>query len=371
MNTHKEKKLIFACRWDKIPEKSWSGSAYAVYKELEKRYTIERFDIKDNLRVKLFKLFRKMNFVHGEPSLFSMVKENNRKLKKRIGTEKVKVFQFSEFPWTQNTENYIYQDLSIEYILYMKKNYPQDYLYSGFNNIDIAELQKRAECQKEFYQQCAGIFTMGKWLADFLVNDCKISKTKVHVVGAGMNVSGENIDYSSKEGNKILFVGKDFKRKGGEIVIQAFRVLREQYMNNAELYIVGPMDNPLHNDEAGITYVGNVGKTEVAKYYNMCDVFCMPSYFEAYGIVFCEALAYGLPCIARNKYAMAEIIKDGEEGYLIENDDVQILAKKMHDLLTNEVIKKTVQERCEEYIQKYSWENIVEQMDSVMTNRVK
>ncbi len=366
MSVAKKKKLIFACRWDKVLEKSWSGSAYAVYKELEKRYEVERFDIKDNAYVKVFKALRKLHLVKGEPSLFSMIKRNNEQLLKKFGEQKIKVFQFSEFPCTPNSENYIYQDLAIEYILDMKKNDPQAYSYCGFSNISESALLKRASCQNKFYQQCAGIFTMGKWLADFLVENCNVSKDKVHAVGAGINVPVENIDYSTKTGNKILFVGKDFERKGGRIVVEAFQLLKEKYMSTAELYIIGPVENPLRNELSGITFVGNIGKAEVAKYYNMCDIFCMPSYFEAYGIVFCEALAYGLPCIARNKYAMAEIIENGEDGYLLEQDDPQELAKKMFELLMNEKIRENVRSKCNEYLEKYSWSNIVDKMEKSM-----
>ena len=49
----------------------------------------------------------------------------------------------------------------------------------------------------------------------------------------------------------------------------------------------------------------------------MCDVFCMPSYFEAYGLVFVEALTFGLPCIGRNCYEMPYFIEDGKTGLLL------------------------------------------------------
>ena len=51
----------------------------------------------------------------------------------------------------------------------------------------------------------------------------------------------------------------------------------------------------------------------------------MPSYFEAYGLVFAEALTYGLPCIGRDKFAMSEFIEDGCTGRLISGEDVEEL----------------------------------------------
>lgn len=361
-----ESKLIFACRWDRVMEKSWSGSAYAVYQELGKRFTVERFDIKDTPVVLAFKLLRKLHLVSGEPSLLSVIKASNRKFQKRYSDDNQVIFQFSETPWTQATYNYIYQDLAIAYIAFMKDNDPRAYAYCGFANISGRELEKRKEIQREFYEHCSGIFTMGHWLADFLHEDCGIPVEKIHAVGAGINVPIGKADYSEKKGNKILFVGKDFERKGGKLVVEAFRLLKEKYRADAELFIVGPIENPLNEQMDGIKFIGNLDKNEVAEYFKMCDIFCMPSYFEAFGIAFCEALANGLPCIARNKYAMSEIIKDGEDGYLITDDDAEELALKMYQLLSNHEITQKVRSKREEYIEKYSWKRVVDKMETVI-----
>lgn len=366
MNT-KKLSIIFACRWNAEMEKTWSGTAYAIYKEFQKRFHVERFDIKDTRKVKLFKIFRKLHLVKGDPSLLSVIQTYNHKFEK-IGEKGQIIFQFDETPWNTNTINYIYQDLSVAYIRYMKQNEPVAYSYSGFSGIKDIELQKREELQQKYYTHCKGIFTMGQWLADFMVSNCGIPKDKIHVVGAGINVLIAAPDYSKKSGNKILFVGKDFERKGGKLVIEAFKILREKYRKDAELYIAGPEDKMSCMDEDGIIFLGNLSKEKVAEYFEICDIFCMPSYFEAFGIVFCEALASGLPCIARRKYAMKEIIEDGEDGYLIDDDDAQILAQKMNMLLLDNKITQNVRKKRETYIQKYSWERIAGEMEKVILN---
>lgn len=357
--------LVFACRWNKEIEKTWSGSAYAVYKQLEKYFQIERFDIKDTWEVGLFKLMRKLHLVSGDPSLLSVINTYNRKYRETEKESKI-IFQFDETPWSTRTKNYIYQDLSIAYICYMREHDPVAFSYSGFSNISENQLKKREKTQKDYYEHCSGIFTMGQWLADFMEEECGIPKEKIHAVGAGINVPIGKEDDSDRQGNKILFVGKDFNRKGGKLVVEAFRILRETYRTDAQLYIVGPVENPLADDIPGVHFVGNIGKEKVAQYFRICDVFCMPSYFEAFGIAFCEALANGLPCIARNKYAMAEIIKDGEDGYLIEEDDAEELAGKMNQLLSDEKVIQTVKSKRNEYIKKYSWENVVGEMVKVI-----
>lgn len=353
-------KIIYACRWNKNRAKSWSGSAFAVHQELEKVYEVEDFDIKDTVSVKIFKGFRKLKLVKGEASLLSVIKASNKKFQKKYADSKLNVFQFSEAPWTSNTRNFIYQDLAVEYLLYLREHDPVTYAYSDFAKIPKKQLEKRAVVQKEFYKHCECIFTMGEWLADFLRG--RYPKNKIKAVGVGINVPALPADYSQKKGNKILFVGRDFERKGGNVVVESFQILRKKYLKDAELFIAGPNENPVNEEIEGITYVGNIDAEELQHYFKICDIFCMPSYFEPYGIVFCEALVNGLPCIARNSFAMKEIITDGQTGYLLENDDAEVLASKMYQLLKNEEIIRNVRANRENYIERYSWKNVVASM---------
>ena len=94
----------------------------------------------------------------------------------------------------------------------------------------------------------------------------------------------------------------------------------------------------------------------------------MPSYFEAYGLVFIEALAYGLPCIGRNAYEMPYFIEQGETGFLLEKDHVEELATLIKELLSNERIKKNVIDRRESYLQKYTWDAVAERIYHFIVN---
>ena len=226
--------------------------------------------------------------------------------------------------------------------------------------------RKRADV---FYKKCRGIFTMGQWLADDLVKNTKVDEKKVHCVGGGCNISIEKIDDSKKQGNSILFVGKDFERKGGFLVLDAFEILNDKFPGKYQLYIAGPKEWPGKGEiPKGVHFLGLKSTQELQKYYNLCDIFVMPSYFEAYGIVFAEALIYGLPCIGRNAFAMKEFISEGENGFLIQEDDAEYLAEKMHDLLSNEKIRRGVIQKKEYYIEKYSWESVAKRITDVILN---
>ena len=79
----------------------------------------------------------------------------------------------------------------------------------------------------------------------------------------------------------------------------------------------------------------------------------MPSYFEAYGLVFVEALSFGLPCIGRNCYEMPYFIEEGQTGLLLTNEDANELAALMERLLKDEKMKENVKAKRDYYLKEY------------------
>ena len=238
----------------------------------------------------------------------------------------------------------------------MRRNLPQIYEMSGFLTTNSNITDKREGEQTSYMNSCKGVFTMGHWLRDWLISQ-GLSADKVHVVGGGTNVDVNLIKPLQRTCNKILFIGKDFKRKGGFITYDAFKILRDQG-KNTELYVIGPAKNPIDNPIEGYHFIGQIPFEEEAKYYNMCDVFCMPSYFEAYGLVFVEALTFGLPCIGRNCYEMPYFIEDGKTGLLLQHDDPRELATLLTRILNDESFSRTVAANREKYLKDYSWDSV-------------
>ena len=70
-----------------------------------------------------------------------------------------------------------------------------------------------------------------------------------------------------------------------------------------------------------LSRLGNLPADKVQYYYNICDVFVLPSRFEAFGIVFVEALCCGLPCIGRNLMEKPNLIQNNETGLLIPAEE--------------------------------------------------
>ncbi len=359
-------KLVFSCNWGNIPENAWSGTSMGLYRELLKYYEIDRLDI--NPRTPALLPLRCMEKLGIGRFDICYMKYFSKVFEKRYRQErKCKVFQFDECPDAPWADSYVYQDLCVGFLLDVYENRPELIPYCGLENLSIGYLRKREKIQSNFYQRAKGIFTMGQWLADYLVENCGIPREKVHAVGGGINVDATLSGEVKRTGNKILYIGRDFQRKGGDLVVKAFRILKKE-CPETELYIAGPAKNPLSKEEEadGIYFLGEQSRAQLNELYSRCDVFCMPSRFEAYGLVFAEALAFGLPCIARNAFAMKEFIRDGRNGYLIDNDDERKLADKMKLALKNETMKQYVYEQREWYLKEYSWESVVKRIVEVM-----
>lgn len=361
-------------KWTDNPVMDWSGIPYGLFEAMKKQseaVTDSAYCLKNRKRERIFlsraanKLFRQSDYrldeiAWGEKCL-------NENLKVIPGN---RYFMYREYDTKVTEQTYIYIDLSDDYLYRLYQAQSPILKYTAMPPNTSAEVMKvRRDKAVKFYKKCKGIFTMGQWLVDDLVSNTGIDPGKVHAIGGGCNVDISAIDRSGKQSNKILFVGKEFERKGGEVVLEAFRILKKEKKPDAELYIAGPENWPLPVEiPEGVKFLGLMRPEKLAAYYNLCDIFVMPSRSEPFGIVFAEALIFGLPCIARNAFSMKEIITEGKNGYLIDEENPVELADKMHLLLHNEDIKSYVASHQEAYRKKYSWDTIAKFVLTIIQN---
>lgn len=360
------KKLFFLSSWLKDRKRTWSGTNYGIFNAL-----LPYFDVTDiNLSVVKEPLWlrvaKRLHIIDNDLWLHINA-QYQKHFKRQIKSWEGYLFQFAEIAYdTDALKTFIYQDLSIDYVCYLHDHLPDVCKKSEYKNIDISAAYKRRGIQNDYYSQCAGIFAMGHWFAKDLVERMGIPAEKVHAVGGGINVDENLIDESHKESNKILFVGRNFLRKGGHVTVEAFKKLKAR-MPEAELYVAGPQTDPYGNEKiAGYHFMGDLDRQKLAQLYNKCDIFCLPSYFEAYGLVFIEALTFGLPCIGRNCYEMPYFIKENETGFLLDTDDTERYAELMYRLLHDKRIKENVRSRRDSYIEEYSWKAVAQRMTRAM-----
>lgn len=146
---------------------------------------------------------------------------------------------------------------------------------------------------------------------------------KTDVFHPGMPYDDLVSKYGLEGKRVIIHVGRVSYEKDIDMVIRAMRHV------DAHLLIVGK--GPAKDDleelvrslrlEDKITFTGFVSDEDLPRFYNMGDMVVSASKFETQGLTILEAMATGKPVACRNGRAFAEIVKDGVNGYLFDDDD--------------------------------------------------
>lgn len=187
--------------------------------------------------------------------------------------------------------------------------------------------------EERVYRGAATIFSMSAFAARSLVADYGVDPGRVRVVGAGPNVAPVvPPSPSAARDPAILFVGRAFAPKGGPDLLAAFRRIRRAHPR-AALWIVS-QDAPPALPE-GAVYHGPLGPDALAALLARASVFCLPTLREAFGLVFLEAMAFGLPVVATAVEAIPEIVQHGETGLLVAPRDPAALAAACAALLAD------------------------------------
>jgi len=190
--------------------------------------------------------------------------------------------------------------------------------------------------QREYslYHNAVRVFCYSEFCRRSVISDYGIREDKVSTIYPGANRQAD-VSENMRKPHQVLFVGYDFKRKGGSKLLEAWLQVRRS-VPGAELNIVGPVTGPSHYPP-GVNFVGKVtNPAQLAELYASASVFCMPSLFEAYGHVFIEAMSAGLPCIGPSAFAAPEIITAGKDGLLVEPGSVDEIADALIRILSDQ-----------------------------------
>lgn len=185
-------------------------------------------------------------------------------------------------------------------------------------------------------RSASAVFTYSEFARCSVIDDYGCSPDSVLAVGAGANQLLESLGEKDYSVPRALFVGGDFKGKGGSVLLDAWPIVRER-VPDAELIVAGPKRKPPRDLPAGISWMGWMDRAGLAQLYRSASVFVLPSFFDACPNVLREAMGHGLPCISTDCCAMPEIIDDGVTGRLVPRFESEPLAVALIELLADPV----------------------------------
>ena len=159
----------------------------------------------------------------------------------------------------------------------------------------------------------------------------------------------------------IISVGQFTERKGHDILIKAFT----NFDDDVCLCIIGGKKIEAYQkiiDACGIKNVfffDFMSKEKLKEYFIISDLFVLATRFDIWGLVINEALAFGLPVITTNRCgAGLELIKSGNNGYLVDIEDIDGLHHKIEAIIKNDEKAKMMGNKSNHIIQEYTIENM-------------
>jgi glycosyltransferase involved in cell wall biosynthesis len=171
------------------------------------------------------------------------------------------------------------------------------------------------------------IYTFSNWARDIYLRH-GIPRNKVDVIYPGFAVPVLARRAKEPGRTRFLFVGREFLRKGGPLVVAAFARLRRQRKDVSLGLVTRDVDLVLRSE--GVEVFPFASRERLYDtIYPAADVFVMPTEAEGWGFTVAEAMSFGLPVISTSISAIPEIVDDGVTGTLIAAGDGEALFAAM------------------------------------------
>jgi glycosyltransferase involved in cell wall biosynthesis len=228
------------------------------------------------------------------------------------------------------------------------------------------ERPRLLDLERAMYQEAFHVFTMGEPGRASLISDYDVAPGRVTVVGGGVCFRSLPVATGPARERSILFVGREFERKGGDVLLAAFRTVREQ-MPDAVLHIVGS-SSP--GRAPGVVTHGRISdRGHMARLYAGARVFCLPSHYEPFGLVLTEAMAHGVPCVGTSVQSIPEILGHGQAGLLVPPGAPEPLADALLRLLGDDALARRVGLAGRRWIEEnFTWDRVAERMAPVLSS---
>ncbi len=197
-------------------------------------------------------------------------------------------------------------------------------------------------------ERCRLAIYSSDWAARSAIDHYGVDSKKVKVLPFGANLETERTFeqiramIASRPGDRcrLLFVGVDWIRKGGDIALAVAQRLNEEGLRT-ELTVVGcepKIDRTMPTFVRPIGYLKKTtaeGRSSLESLYAESHFLILPSRAETFGLVLAEACAFGLPCVASSVGGIPTIVRNGLNGMTFDMTNIEAVCKYVEGLMAD------------------------------------
>lgn len=164
--------------------------------------------------------------------------------------------------------------------------------------------------------------------------------------------------------NRLISVGRLYPQKNQQMLIQAFARVADLFPEwQLVIYGEGPLRAELEDLVSSLCLHDRVllpGRTEnVIEELRKSQIFCLSSYYEGMSNAMIEAICVGLPIVTTKVSGTENLINDGENGFLIENNNEVSFAKKIAELMSSSILRKRMSANNQQFVRLFNIDNII------------
>lgn len=257
--------------------------------------------------------------------------------------------------------------------------------HNYLNSLSSILLKNSEENETNIFQKSKKLIFASAWACKSAINDYDITENKIVNIKFGANIEfvpnieliKANIENKELEDLDVLFIGKDWERKGLGKVLDTVLELNN-LGKKTFLHIVGA--NPKIDEKyidickvyGFVSKHSTEGMTLLNDLFLKSHFFFMPSKAEAFGLVFAEASAYGLPSISNDVCGISSVVNNGVNGYLLQKESTPFdYATLIIDLTKDETkYKELCMSSRNEFEKELNW-NIASEKLKKLLNEIK
>jgi glycosyltransferase involved in cell wall biosynthesis len=227
------------------------------------------------------------------------------------------------------------------------------------------EVSKAIQVQKHIFDTHEKIFVLCDWTRQSVIEDYDQPAGKVIVTGAGANMPPLEPAKEKYSSHEILFVGFDWIRKGGPLLLEAFETIKKK-IPDAVLNIVGCSPNITM---PGVNVIGILKKScreecqKLELLYRRANCFCILPQFDPFPNVLLEAGITSTPVVSLKNGSRADAVREGQTGMLIETAKAAHVAEALVYILSNPDVAERMGQAARKFIgENYTWPSIARKL---------